>query len=339
MLGSNPRNPTPKGPIMATFDELLAATGLPDAALAPLREKYNEALSLITRNNEQIAQVNASKAQDPTKPGYSDYLDALWAAHAPKDEKMAEVESNYQKLVSEAEKLLTQLRDFAKSKVKPPLSEDDAKKVKAAINEATPAIQSARVEFAAMATMVDSYLTTLGKGVEGGLVSLLPEADSLRNPRGRKAATGEKSYMTRLCFAELNGKNIHRDGKTNFRYLADSVSTAFGADKFAENKVSGEELEEAFFKAIGKEFRSVKSTEIPTRTEFDFTKEIKSGENTTETKTVKIAVGRKEDETSSDEKPAEAKSESKPEAPKVENAETEKVSEPAKKTAAAPAKK
>ena len=311
---------------MATFEELLAATGLPDAALAPLREKYNEAFSLITKNNERIAEVNAAKAQDPTKPGYVDYLDSLWAAKAPQHPEMAEVESKYQTLVAESEKLLAQLREFAKSEVKPPLSEEEAKRVKAAINESTPAIQSARDGFAAMATMVDSYLTTLGKGIEGGLVSLLPQADSLRNPRGRKAASGEKSYMTRLGFAELNGKSIHRDGKTNFRYLADSVSTAFGADKNPENKVTGEELEEAFFAALGKELRSVKSTEIPLRTEFDFTKEIAIGEGKTETKTVKIAVGRNADDEKSDAKP-EAKSESKPEA--------EKVSEPAKKTAPA----
>lgn len=317
-----------------TFDELLEATGLPEPALAPLREKWNETLALITKNNERVAQVNAAKAQDPNNV---EYIDSLWKAHAKSTPETAELEEKFDAVAEEYEKLLKQLRDFGRTKVQPPLSDDEAKQVKAAVNESAPVIQAARQQFSAMAMMVDGYLTSLGKGIEGGLASLLPEADSLKNARGRKAAgSGGVTYMTRIGFAELNGRNIHRDGKVNFRYLADSVSTAMGADKFPENKVTGDQLEIAFFEKLGKELRSIKSTEIPLRTEFDFTKEVKTGENTTETRTVKIAVGRTEETEKVEAKPETAKPvEAKPEA---NSTEAKKVEAPAAPVKQAPAK-
>lgn len=320
-----------------TFDELLEATGLPEPALAPLREKWNETLSLITKNNERVAQVNAAKAQDPNNV---EYIDSLWKAHAKSTPETAELEEKFDAVAEEYEKLLKQLREFGRTKVQPPLSDDEAKKVKAAVNESAPVIQAARQQFSAMAMMVDGYLTSLGKGIEGGLASLLPEADSLKNTRGRKAAgSGGVTYMTRIGFAELNGRNIQRDGKINFRYLADSVSNEFGADKFPENKVTGDQLEIAFFEKLGKELRSIKGPEIPLRTEFDFTKEVKTGESTTETKTVKIAVGRTEETEKVEAKSATGET-AKPETakPEANSTEAKKTEAPAAPVKQAPAK-
>jgi hypothetical protein len=333
---------------MATFEEILADSGLPEMVLAPLKDKWSETFNLITLNNERIAKVNAIKAQDPTKPGYEDYLDDLWAAKAPRNPKMNEVREKYATLIGEAEKLLKQLRDFAKENVEQPVSEDEARKLRGLVNESDPVIKESRAQLSAMVTMVEGFLSAQGKEVPGGLISLLPPVESLKNVRGRKASTsgGTGSNMTRIGGFEINGREIHRDGKANFRIGADSLSTEFGAGAFPQNKVTGEELEIAYFEAIGKELRSVKSTELPASTTFDFTKDIVIGENKTEKKTVKITVkkvGETEtpkpevsQPTTSDEKKTETP---KQEVQNEKPAEVKSENVPAKKTQPQPAKK
>lgn len=318
-----------------TFEDALKATNLPEPALAPIRKAWDEAYALVTKNNERVAQVNAAKAQDPNN---LEYIDSLWASYAPKDEKMAEVEANYQALVAESEKLLTELRNFGRTKVQPPLSEEETKKVRQAVNESSEAITIAVAQARAMTGIVDSVLEALGQKVEGGIISLMPQPDSLKSLRGRKAtgSTGV-SYATRIGGFEIDGKPVERDGKTNFRYGADKLSEVFNATTYPENKVTGEQIETAYFEAIEKPFRSLKSTEIPESKTFDFTKEVKTSDTQSETKTVKLTVKRKVEESTTTEVPAPVTAN---ETPKQEvKPEPAKQEAPAKKTVPAPAKK
>lgn len=320
---------------MATFEELLAATGLPEPALAPLKSKWEETFSLITQNNQRVAQVNAAKAADPNKPGYEDELDKLWRMHEKDDAKITPLVEKFDVISAEYEKLLGQLRELAKGHIPEQLSEERTKEVRKLVNESGPTIVQAKAQLGAMAMMVDSFLDSMGKGIEGGLVTLLPDVESLKNTRGRKAATssGEVGqYMTRILGAELNGKDVARDGKVNFRYLADAISSDFKVDTFPENKVTGEEVEEAYYEAIEKPHRSVKTAEV-TKT-FDFTKEIVTGENTKETRTVKVKIVGKADaeKAATDNKSTETPE--KTEAPEKVNATPEKVEAPVKKAAA-----
>lgn len=318
----------------ATFEEIIASAGLPEAATEPLRKAWSDAFGLITKNNERIAQINAAKAQDPSNV---DYIDSLWKLHAKNDSEMSQIEEQFDEVAEMYEKLLKRLRDFGKTKVPTPLSDEETKSAKKLVAESDDAIKAARSKFLAMAEMFDGILGSMGKGVDGGLGKLLPEADSLKNLRGRKSATGEKSHITRIGGALLNGKNIEKDGKANFRYLADEVSKLFGSDKFPENKVTGEELEEKLFATIEKPFRSVKSTELPAETNFDFTKEVKIGENTTEVRTVKITI-KKVDTQSADTQTETAKVEPVVEKANVPAEKQENTPAPAKKTATTQAK-
>lgn len=349
-MGSNTHHSTERSSIMAatlTFEEALKATQLPEAALAPVIEAWNKAFNLIVLNNKRIAQINASKAQDPNN---TEYIDSLWEAHYNESPEMVEIEAQFQAVTAERERLLKELRDFGRTKIEAPLSEDDAKKAKAAVNESKSAIETARAEAAAMTAVIDSMLNVHGKAIEGGIISLMPQIDSLKNLRGRKAGGSDgKAYMTRVSGVDLNGESTNVNGKGKFTYAADKLSENWGAATHPENKVTGEELEEAFFKHLGKGFRELKSTEIPDAvTNFDFTKEITTGENTKETKTVKVTVHRYEVPKTNTETP---KAESKPaenETPKNEtNGEkvpapakaNEAPATPAKKVAQAPAKK
>lgn len=278
-----------------TFDqalELVQQAGVPEAGLKPIRDKWNEAFNLILKNNERVAQINAAKAQDPNN---TEYIDSLWKLHAKNDVKLAETEAKFDAIAEQYEELLKELREFGRTKVPTPLSEEDAKNVRKAVNESSETISKAIAGAQAMTAIVDSLLAVSGNSVPGGIISLMPEVDSLKNTRGRKAGTSTTSYATRIGGFEINGRNIHRDGKANFRYAADSLSTEFGAENFPENKVTGEEIEAAYFEALGKEFRYVKTAEV-TKT-FDFTKEIKVAENATESRTVKLTVKAKEADT------------------------------------------
>lgn len=326
---------------MATIpalDEFFAKSQLPPEALKPIAQKVQEYVDLVIQSNQWIAQINAAKAADPTKPGYEDELDKLWEIHAPNDEKMAEVRDKYAMLIAEAEKLLTQLRDFAKTKVPTPLSEEDAKNVRKNVNEAAPAILEARKATAAMLTVPESMLSIHNVELPpGGLMALLPQPDSLKSARGRKASSGERApYATRVGDVLIDGKSTQVNGKGRFAYAADKLSEVWNGGNVPANKVTAEEIEEAYFKSLpgDVEFRGLRSTEIPDSHTFEFTKTIKvknanDDSYTDIPKTVKltvISVGAKE------------KAEAKPEA---ENKPAEKVEEnkPAENKTEAPAKK
>lgn len=279
---------------MAQFEDLLKATGLPEAAVQPIRDKFLEAFNLITENNKRVAQVNAAKAQDPSKPGYEDYLDQLWKTNE-KDPAIAEVAEKFYAIAEEYEKLNKQLRDHAKANYIPEqLSEEATKATRKLVNESSEAISTAVEQAKAMTMVIDSVLNVTGKGIEGGVISLLPQIESLKNTRGRKASGGNSgaSYMTRVDDVWIDGITTQIDGKGKFSYAADKLSTEFGAETFAENKVTGVELEEAFFAKLEIPFRSKRSTEVPESTTFDFTKDVKTADDKTETRTVSITVKR-----------------------------------------------
>lgn len=275
---------------MAQFEELLQATGLPEAAVQPIRDKFLEAFNLITENNKRVAQVNAAKAQDPSKPGYADYLDDLWRANA-KDAKVAEKVEKFDAISEQYEKLLKELRETAKAEFIPDqLSEEETKNTRKLVNESSEAISTAVEQAKAMVSIVDAVLSAQGKAIDNGVISLLPQVESLKNVRGRKAAG--QSYMTRADDVLIDGVSTQIDGKGKFTYAADKLSEIWGADTFADNKVTGTELEEAFFEKLEIPFRSKRSTEYPESTTFNFTKEIKTADDKSETRTVSITVKR-----------------------------------------------
>lgn len=323
---------------VTTFDEALEAARearLPDAALTPIVEAWNKALSLTLENNKRIAQVNASKAQDPNN---TDYIDSLWRTHYTESPEMVEVESEYQAAAAEYERLLSKLREFGKTRIPEALSDEQAKQVKAAVSESKDAIEVARSQAASMVSIVDSLLSVHNKGIEGGLISLMPQVESLKNARGRKAGGNSgTSYKTRVNGIDIDGVSTNIGGKGKLDYAANKLSEMWGVATFPENKVTPEAIETALFEHLGKPFRSLRSTELPEKvTEFDFTKDVKTGEGKTETKTVKIAVHRYEAPKAETPKTNEA------EAPKVEAPKTngnEATKTEATKNEAAPAKK
>ncbi|WP_190221154.1 hypothetical protein [Streptomyces griseosporeus] len=296
---------------ITSFEEALKASGLPKEALAPIQSAWDNAFKLIVENNKRIAQVNASKANDPNN---TEYLDSLWkSAQANGDEEIAPLADKFDAVSAEYERLIAELREKAKAHVPAQLSEDETKSMRALVNQSADAIDTARKQALALVTIIDSMLEVKGMAIEGGVASLLPQADSLKNTRGRKGATGEKSYSTRITGFDFNGNKVANDeGKVNFRFAANKVSEEIGATTYPENRITGDEIEAAFFKALGKEFRSVKSTEIPARTDFDFEKAVKVSDDKTETRVLKFTVYGPQPETNNTnnapaEKPAEEK--------------------------------
>jgi hypothetical protein len=249
-------------------------TGLPEAAYAPIVNKVEEYLSLVTESNKLVAQINAAKAQDPNNV---DYLDTLWKQHEAAGDKLVSTKAKrFYKVAEEYERLVSELREIAKENFIPEqLNEEDTKTAKKNVNEMAPTIAVTKVALGEMFAIPESVLSLSGNVElpEGGLISLLPNAESLKNVRGRKAATasGEvKSYKTRIGEGFVDGESTNRDGKGRLDYVAESINEKWNAGP--ANKVTGEELEEAMFAAIGKDFRSVKSTELDDTIEFDFEK-------------------------------------------------------------------
>jgi hypothetical protein len=330
---------------MPSFDDLLAKTNLPEPALAPLKKAVSDYVAMVNKSNGLVASINAAKAQDPNNV---DYLDKLWRAKES-DSAIAEKVAEFDAIAEQYERLLKELRDHAKGNYIPAqLSEDDAKNARKQVNESAPAISEARKSIAAQLTLVESVLSALGVEIpEGGMVTLLPQADSLKNARGRKAATaaGEvKTYLTRVGDVLIDGKSTQVNGKGNFRFAAAQLSEKWNSKLMPENEVTGEEIEEAYFASMGKENRSLKSTEIPESHTFEFTKTIlvqnPNDDSKTEVpQTVKLTVISQQSTKSDTTENAPAETSE----PKTEKSEPAKVeaatnSAPAKKAPAQPKK-
>lgn len=313
---------------MSVFTPLLNETGLPEAAIAPLEKKLVEAYDLIVLNNSRIAQVNAAKADDPNNV---ENLDSLWKAEE-KNPAISEKIEQFYVIAEQYEKFLTELRDFAKNNlIKERLSDEQVAATKKLVNESAPTIAEAKAGAAAMALVVDSVLKD--KAPAGGILSLLPEVESLKNARGRKAnAGGIPIYMTRVGNVEVDGVSTNRDGKGKFDYAAAVISEKFGEKIHPENKVTAATLEEEYFKALEIPFRSKKSGELPVKFDFTFTKTVKvrnaNDDGTTDIpKSVKVTVYNTDFGTETETPKVEAETPKvetpakQPEAPKVPNAE------------------
>lgn len=269
---------------MSIFSDALAKTKLPEQALEPIEKALVEAFSLTVENNKRVAQVNATRAQNPGKPGYEDYLDKLIQTHAPTDERVREDLAKFDEISEEYERLNKKLRDHAKANYIPEeLSEEAARKTRQLVNESVPAIQKAREAAQNMAAIVDQMLSLHGAAIEGGVISLIPELDSLKNARGRKAATASSGgpYMTRVAEILLDGKStnkeINGESKGKLNYAADALSKAFNAEKFPANRVTPEELEVAYLKEFGYDSREESKADDDSKLadkEFVFEKEV-----------------------------------------------------------------
>lgn len=332
---------------------------LPEAALKPVTEKVDEYLSLVSESNKLVAAVNRAREENPNNP---EYLDKVWKGEYLSSEEMVEVEAEYQAAVAVAEEKLKVLREFAKGRIPEELSEEKAKEARKQVNEFSPILAESRKAIAAQVSLVESMLGVFNVAIpDGGLVTLLPNAESMKNARGRKATTaagGIGQYMTRVGDVLIDGESTQRDGKGKFNYAADKLTAKWNGNVIPDNRVTPEELEEAFFAdGLGKELRSVPGAEIPIETEFEFSKTVKvkntNDDGFTEVpQKVKLTVRNqkyaelteKKDAETAENKPAETPAaktaESKPETTKAEpmkiDTRTEAQKAAAKKTAAKP---
>jgi hypothetical protein len=193
---------------------------------------------------------------------------------------------------------------------------------------------------------------------EGGIVSLLPQANSLKNTRTRKGATEEDSrigkYMTRVYDVLIDGESTQVKGKGKFNYAADKLSEKFGISVHPANEVTAEEIEEEYYKALGIE-RRLKDANLPLEFTFTFEKTIKKQNPNDNSFTdvpvrVKLTVqsekyGKQLAEKAEASKTEEPKAANVGETPKAETSKVEGVTSkvstpaPAAKKTAAPAKK
>lgn len=279
---------------MSVFSEKITpeTTALPESALAVGIQSLENAYDLTTQTNSLVQRLNEAKASDPNNPEVLDAKIQVLASEGHKD--FAKREAQYQKLVAESEKLLAAMREDAKQHIQPPLSEEETKAMRKQVNESKAAIETARNAASGMAQMIDAQMKTLGHEIEGGVMSLIPEVQSLKSARGgRKGATGVV-YATRANDIYIDGKSIGRKGdngkvKANFALAAEVLSERFGASEFPANKVTDTEIEEAYYSSLNLPFRD--KDNAPDSHTFEFTKEVtrngKGGE-ISEPVTVKI---------------------------------------------------
>lgn len=339
-------------PTTMTLDQAIALIDF-----APVREmvaeKLGAAVKLIQENNSRVLAIREAKDTDPNN---TEYLDIVWhrvIADGTEDKEMIAAERKYQAAQAESEKQLKILRDAAKARhIKPPMSEEDKQKTKKLINDGKPVITAARAAAEQFAEMADKLLIAAGKPVpEGGVITLLPETESLIQARGRKAASGggTKPYSTRLVEAFIDGKSTNRLKKNkqgemalagHFNYVAEDLSKEFGAATFPQNEVTSEEVETAYYASKDVAFRE--AGDMPEDHTFTFTKNVtvqapNDDSTKTEPHTKQIRVIRWTAETAGIAKPDEAKADdAKPE----DNAGEDKAPAPANAqfTPAGPAK-
>ncbi|MFG2268088.1 hypothetical protein [Streptomyces sp. NPDC048720] len=261
-----------------TIAALLSQTGLPDMALKPITGAVDSYTDLVSQVNKWVAEINAAKAKDPNNV---EYLDSLWKAEQDADNpKVAEIAAEFDAVAERYEKLLTQLRGIAKENFIPEqLSEEAAKEKKAKVNSAQPTLTEARNALKAQFMIPESMLGMLNVPLpEGGLVSLLPTANSLKGSgRGRKAAGnsgGGVTYMTRVGDVLIDGKSTRTEKGGKIDYAAAELSKRWNKAEFPGNGVTGEELEEALFAKLGIPVRSAKLQDVQDRVEVTFTKDV-----------------------------------------------------------------
>lgn len=262
-----------------TLEDVLALIQ-PEPVRNMIYVKLDEARQLILTNNRNVAKLKEAQAVDPTNV---DYLDKVWhrVVAEESDPDIVAEEKRYQRAIEASEKALKKMRDLAKEKhVQPPMSEEEKQNLRKVVNESKAVITTAKVAAGAIADMADQLLASTKNEVSGGVLSLLPNVESMLNVRGRKAASddGEKvSYASRIIHAEVDGKAINKvvkkHGEAKWRatwpIVAEELTKRFGSG----NDVGQGEIEEAYFASKGVEFRDTAA--MPTDYTFTFEKIIK----------------------------------------------------------------
>jgi len=249
-----------------------------------LREKFAEHYVLVRTNDSKIARINESKDTDPNSAEYQDYT---WkrVAGEGSDKAIVTAEKRFQKIQKEHEEVLAQLRELAKPHMQPALSEDQVKELRKEVNEGKSALTDSAKALAGVADMANQMLAMAGTPIEAGILSLMPQPDSLMNARGRKAGSAEKrtgGYATRLSEAFVDDApifKVKRDKEGNeyqhahFNHIAEALSREFNEKEFPENQITSEEVEKAYYDSKSVAFRD--SGEMPVDHTYEFTKSVK----------------------------------------------------------------
>lgn len=261
---------------MSVFTQPLKDSGLPEAAIAAVRDALETAFTLTTETNAKIAALNAAKPKGKELPFERE--DAIWKREAANGNKEFTADASHRlKLIDELEKVEMRLRTKAQAdKYKlPEVSDDERSKMKSEVNAAKDTVATARQTAAAMAQMVDAMLEANGKGIEGGIISLLPELDSLKGSRGGRKGSGG-SHATRANEITVNGETTNRMTgdrfKGAFSFAAQFISDKFNANEIPENEVTAHELEESYYASRGKGLREDKD-DIPASHDWEFKRE------------------------------------------------------------------
>src|SRR5882757_4593544 len=276
---------------MSVFEKALSAIE-PEAVRTMILAKLDETASLIETNNADVNSVLLAKASDPNS---AEFQDLTWKDVVSKetDPEIKAWAKKYYAALETAEELLSTLRAKAVDKhIQAPMSDTDVQKTKARINAGKSLIETSRIGAAAYAEMADQMLGLIGKPVEGGVISLLPNQESLMNTRGKaKGSAGksdEKPYATRIIDATIDGVSTNRvqksrdrvtkTTKSHWNNIATDLNKAWNVARFPQNEVTALEIEEAFYASHKDEsgteiaFRDNKS--MPLIHAFEFSREI-----------------------------------------------------------------
>lgn len=283
-MGSNPKPPSQGGPnrkvtIMANtqaLDTFLAKTNFPEPALAPVKEKVSAYVEMVTTSNEKVASLNASRTDTANN---AEFVDSRWRANE-NDPAIAETVARFDEVAELYEKLQKQLRDHAIANYMPEVLDADAQaKARKAVNDMAPTIEQARKGLVEMLSMPEAMLSSLGvEFPKDGLISLLPTAESIKGgKKGRKGATGTTSYLTRVKDVLIEDVSTQVNGKGKIDYAAAKLSERFNAKAIPDNRVTAEDVEEAYFASLpgSPAPRSLGSGELPIEHTFTFTKDVK----------------------------------------------------------------
>jgi hypothetical protein len=299
---------------MSNIFESILAPIQPEPVRSMIQVKLNEVLALIQENNKRVARINEAKATDPTS---TEYQDAVWrrVCAAEEDAEIIAAEKRYQKAVKESDAQLKLLRELSVKHMDKPLSETEVQDLKKLVNEGKATISEAVAGAKAFAEMADTMLALTGNPVKDGVISLMPQPDSLLNSRARKstanAGGGDKPYATRVSDITVDGKSTNKEvtsktdknvkeNKAHFNFAAETLSRKWDSAQHKENLITAVEIEEAYYASHSKDGKPVEfreAADMPEVHEFKFTRNVvvqNANDNSTRTEphTVVISVTR-----------------------------------------------
>lgn len=234
--------------VESVFASIVAKTGQPPKVQARITEKLDALYNLVIRHNSRVLRIQQTKQADPNNV---EMLDSSWANAVNAKTAPAEImeaEAEYQSLIAESEKLLAKLRDFAKTQIKPPLSPEEVDKEKKSAAEEAKLIDDTKESAKAYADIVDEYLEMLDDSIDGGVMSMIPAVESLRNTRGRRASggsSGEGKYRTRFDSVLIDGTRVSRivrkhgvdTEESNLVLAAETLNKEWNASALPQNEV------------------------------------------------------------------------------------------------------